>query len=128
MTVSPLPDDRLNDAAGLLKVLAHPARLRLALHLMRGEASVAAMEHDLGIRQPNLSQHLGELREAALVTTRREHKVVFYTLNDGRTVDLLSVLSDLFGDGQRRTVRRKSTSRSASTGGAAMFALTGDAV
>lgn len=34
-----------------------------------------------GVSQPTVSHHLGILREAGLVATRREGKQVFYTLN-----------------------------------------------
>ncbi|KPK09695.1 MAG: hypothetical protein AMJ56_10120 [Anaerolineae bacterium SG8_19] len=34
-----------------------------------------------GVSQPTVSHHLGILREAGLVSTRREGKQVFYTLN-----------------------------------------------
>lgn len=117
----------LKGAAGLLKVLSHPARLRLALHLARGECSVAAMERDLGIRQPGLSQHLGELRAAGLVATRREHKVVFYALTDPRALDLVSQLTHIFGDAPHRSAPHRPSTGRTRAGGAAAFALTGDA-
>lgn len=67
----------------LLRALANPARLRIALRLLNGECAVAELEADLGVRQPNLSQHLAELRDAGLVATRRESRSVFYRLTDG---------------------------------------------
>jgi DNA-binding transcriptional ArsR family regulator len=67
-------------AVALLRVLANPSRLRITLRLLTGEVSVAALESGLSLRQPNLSQHLGELREAGLVIARRESRAVFYRL------------------------------------------------
>ncbi|HEX2942498.1 MAG TPA: metalloregulator ArsR/SmtB family transcription factor [Rhodopila sp.] len=72
----------IDASVAVLRVLANPARLRIILHLLNGEYAVAGLEADLGVRQPNLSQHLGELRDAGLVVTRRESRSVFYRLTD----------------------------------------------
>ena len=87
--------DSINIPAGvvMLKALANPARLRIALHLLGGERGVSDIESELGLRQPNLSQHLAELREAGLVTTRREARNVFYVLADAKAEALLRALS-----------------------------------
>lgn len=89
-----MTDDPVDVAAAVtaLKALANPARLRIALHLLSGERSVGQIEADLAIKQPNLSQHLAELRDAGLVATRREIRSVFYALADSRTEALLSAL------------------------------------
>lgn len=123
-----LPEDKAREASDLLKVFAHPGRLRLLSRLFEGECSVAEMERELGIRQPSLSQHLGELREAGLVSTRREHKTVFYTLTAPRAVDLVEILHAMFGSEelQRRPRRGKAGGRGRN-GGAAMFAQAGAA-
>jgi len=123
-----LPEDMAREVSDLLKVFAHPGRLRLLCRLFEGECSVAEMERELGIRQPSLSQHLGELREAGLVLTHREHKTVFYTLTEPRAVDLVQFLHEMFCSGEpRRRPRRGKASEHARSGGAAMFAWTGGA-
>ena len=80
-----------------LRTLANPARLRIALRLLEGELSVAAIETSLGLRQPNLSQHLGDLREAGLVTARRESRTVFYSLADAGAQRLVASIAAGFG-------------------------------
>jgi DNA-binding transcriptional ArsR family regulator len=85
------------EAAALLRVLANPARLGIALHLLEGERSVGQIEAELGLKQPNLSQHLGELRDAGLVTARRESRLVFYRLAPGRAEHLLVSLRSGLG-------------------------------
>jgi ArsR family transcriptional regulator len=70
----------IDEAAGMLRLLGNVARLRLVLRISEGEVSVADLESELGIRQPNLSQHLAELREAGLVGSRRDGRSVHYTL------------------------------------------------
>ena len=86
--------DMVDIAAGVawLRVLANPARLRIALHLLGGERSVGQIEEELGLKQPNLSQYLGEMREAGLLVSRRESRAVFYCIAPGKPQHLLSSL------------------------------------
>lgn len=66
--------------ARLCQALADPKRLAI-IHLLRaGERSVNELVAALGIRQPNVSQHLMVLRELRVVTPRREANQVFYGL------------------------------------------------
>ncbi|MXP62118.1 transcriptional regulator [Roseomonas sp. M0104] len=86
------------EGAALLRVLANPARLRIALHLLGGERSVGQLEEDLALKQPNLSQHLAELRDAGLLLARRESRAVFYRVAPGQPRHLLvSLLHGLGG-------------------------------
>lgn len=96
MTSPPEPVDP-TAAAATLRTLANPARLRIALHLLDGERSVAGIEAALGLRQPNLSQQLGELREAGLVASRREVKSVFYRLAGPEQRRLVGAIRHGFG-------------------------------
>ncbi len=70
------------EATELLKALAHPERLMICCQLRDTELSVGDIETTLGIKQPRLSRELSKLRETGLVTTRKESKLVFYTLSD----------------------------------------------
>ncbi len=114
---------RAIETADLLKLVANPNRLRILYRLADGECSVSEIEHRLGIRQPTLSQQLGELRNAGVVTTRREHKVVFYSLTDPRLRTLLDAIEDiLIADRpQRRLPPRSPDARARALGQAAMF-------
>lgn len=49
-----------------------------------------------GVSQPTVSHHLGILREAGLVSTRREGKQVFYTLNQDRVAVCCGLLMQNF--------------------------------
>lgn len=83
-------------AADFLRALAHPARLQILCRLHEGETSVSTFETELGLKQPNLSQQLGQLREAGLVATRREAKSVFYRLADDKVRAILAALRSAF--------------------------------
>jgi len=68
----------LEDAAALFKLLSHPSRLAILQVLRDGEQCVCHMEAALGLRQAYISQQLMMLRQAGLVTDRREGWNVFY--------------------------------------------------
>lgn len=87
---------RADEVAGLLKTLAHPARLMLACKLAEGEYGVGELEAMLGIRQPTLSQQLGVLREAGIVATRREAKQMFYRLSEEKAARLIEALYAIY--------------------------------
>lgn len=84
-------------AAERLRTLANPTRLRIALHLLDGERAVGEIEAALDLRQPGLSQQLAELRDAGLVTSRRDGKAVFYRLADAAQRRLIEGLVFGFG-------------------------------
>ena len=68
--------------ADVLKVLASPRRLEI-LHLLAGGPSdVSRLARDMGISQPNLSQHLAVMRTAGIVVAERDGREVSYRLAD----------------------------------------------
>lgn len=91
--------------AHLCKALAHPTRLLIIDELRDGPRSVSELVERLGLRQSNLSQHLGILRDQRLVIARRDGQAVFYSLRDPRVTqafDLLrQVLRSALREGER---------------------------
>jgi len=84
------------EASDFLKKVAHPNRLMIVCALVDGERSVRDLEDTLGIRQPGLSQQLGELREAGLIEGRKQSKSVYYRLADARVSEFVSLMHRLF--------------------------------
>ncbi len=80
------------DATRFLKGLANRNRLLILCHLADGEKSVGALEAAIGLRQPTLSQQLARLREVGLVRTRRNSKLVYYSIADADVRAVLKVL------------------------------------
>lgn len=68
------------ELADLLKVLAHPDRVRLVEELGRGEKDVTAIAHALDLPATRVSQHLAALRAHRLVRDRRAGRQHFYRL------------------------------------------------
>jgi DNA-binding transcriptional ArsR family regulator len=66
----------------LFKVLSHPARLAILDELRRDEACVCHLEAKLGYRQAYLSQQLSVLRDAGLITDRKDGWNVYYRTAD----------------------------------------------
>lgn len=81
-----------DEAAALLKALAHPARLLVLCQLVEAERSVGELLPITGLSMSALSQHLAVLREMALVTTRREAQTIYYSLTEGPAISLLDAL------------------------------------
>ena len=77
--------------AELFKALAHPARIRVLELLAEGERRSARCSRSSGIELSHLSQQLGVLRRAGLVTTRKEGSSVFYAIKDPLVAELLAV-------------------------------------
>ena len=96
------------EASRLLAVLANRHRLRILCELYKGEHSVSALEKVIDLSQSALSQHLAKLREAEVVSTRREAQTIYYSINDARAVRLLAVLYDVFCEPAKpETVKRR---------------------
>lgn len=93
-----------DEAAGLLKALAHPARLLVLCQLVEGEASVGELQPITGLSLSALSQHLAVLREMALVETRRDAQTIFYSLAEGPAASVLDALYAAYCGG--RVARR----------------------
>lgn len=68
--------------AALVKALAHPTRLQILDILGQNEECVCHLTAVLRQRQPYVSQQLMILREAGLVTDRRDGVMVYYRLAD----------------------------------------------
>ena len=80
------------EAAALLKALAHPARLLVLCRLVEEECSVGQLQPITGLSMSALSQHLAVLRDMGLVTTRRESQTIYYALTEGPAVRVLDAL------------------------------------
>ena len=62
----------------IFQALADPSRRGIFESLTEGEAAVRDLTARFAISQPAVSQHLAALREAGLVTSRREGRLVYY--------------------------------------------------
>jgi ArsR family transcriptional regulator, cadmium/lead-responsive transcriptional repressor len=68
--------------AEVLRTLANPNRLDILHRLAVGPCEVGRLADELGLSQPNVSQHLAILRTAGLVDADRDGREVRYRLID----------------------------------------------
>lgn len=91
--------EQLRPGMKILRALAHPLRLNIirVIHENRGTANVGEIHTALNIEQSVASQHLRILRQAELVSTRRDRKFIYYSLDFdriSRTIKAISVLEN----------------------------------
>jgi len=77
----------------VLRALADPTRRVVFERLASGEASAGELGRGLGVSQPAISQHLGVLRDAGLVTPRREGRHRYYRARPGGLAPLVDWLA-----------------------------------
>lgn len=73
-----LPNEAIDRACEVLKVLTHPERLRICQFLLAAPASVRAIEAELELRQSVVSQHLNHLYTRGIVGRERDGRHVIY--------------------------------------------------
>ncbi len=84
--------DLFSQFARVGKALANANRLELLEFLAQGERSVEELARVSGLTVANTSQHLQQLRQAGLVTTRKQGQHVYYRLTGDDVVQLLGCL------------------------------------
>jgi ArsR family transcriptional regulator len=99
--------------AEVLKTLAHPRRLEIVHELALGPRTVGRLAEDLGVAQPNVSQHLALMRSSGVVEAERDGREIRYRLTDP---DIIAACGLMRGALQRRLARLADISqREAST-------------
>jgi len=77
--------------AEYLKALAHPTRLRIMELLEKEGRCVTNIGEKLGLKQSNISQHLGILRSRGILNLRREGGHSVYCVKDPRVLKILGL-------------------------------------
>ncbi len=77
----------------LMKVIAHPVRIRILEELKKGVKCVSDFEEFLEISQPNISQHLGLLRTHGIIDYYMDGRLRCYYLLDPIIPDILRLLN-----------------------------------
>jgi ArsR family transcriptional regulator len=88
----PLSENRYRSGADLFQLLSHEARLQILDELRKDEACVCHLQTVLGRPQAYVSQQLRVLREAGVVTDRRDGLLVYYRLDDPEVEHMLCLV------------------------------------
>lgn len=84
------------EVSSFLKTLANENRLLVLCALLEGEKSVSVLNQAVDLSPSALSQHLASLREAKLVSTRREGQTIYYRIDDPRVMEIMATLKKIF--------------------------------
>ncbi|HMK48947.1 MAG TPA: metalloregulator ArsR/SmtB family transcription factor [Thermodesulfovibrionales bacterium] len=89
----------LEQRIDILKIIAHPVRIKILKELLKGVKCVTEFGDFLGISQPNVSQHLSLLRAFRIIDYYQNGRLKCYFLIDPMIPDLLQVLTKRYKGG-----------------------------
>jgi ArsR family transcriptional regulator len=99
----------MQEVLNLFKALSEETRLRILKLLENGELCVCDIVAALDTIQPKVSFHLNTLKEAGLITDRKQGKWVHYKINDSdifRRLLLLSALERISAEAVKKDNKR----------------------
>ena len=99
-------DTKLARAAKLFHALSDETRLEIMEMLRGGERCVCELVDDLEAAQSRLSFHLRVLKDAGLVTDRKEGRWSYYTIVPEALAELHDMSVALQPSAQRRELRK----------------------
>jgi ArsR family transcriptional regulator, arsenate/arsenite/antimonite-responsive transcriptional repressor len=88
--------------------LADPTRRKILGLLRYGEMTAGAIAEKFDMTKPSMSHHFTVLKEADLITGRREGQQIWYALNTTVVQDLMAWAMNLIGDGKKKRKERSS--------------------
>ena len=94
------PEETVSDLADFFKIFGDGTRVKILLALDSGEMCVCDISETLGMSMSAVSHQLRMLRDAHLVTSRREGRSVFYTLCDDHVRIVLETALEHVGEPQ----------------------------
>ena len=84
---------RMNE---VFKALADPTRRKMLQMLRGGDRTAGELADECALSKPSASHHFRVLREADLITSRRDGQNIIYSLNTTAVEDLLAIVLGLF--------------------------------
>ncbi len=84
--------------AKLFRGFGDPSRLGILNALRNGPLTVTELVEVTGLSQPNVSNHLGCLRDCGLAVPEQDGRYVTYHLSDDRVGELLALAESLLAD------------------------------
>ncbi|BBY32241.1 transcriptional regulator [Mycolicibacter minnesotensis] len=86
-----MPNSLHQVKAEFFKTLGHPARIRILELLAERDHTVSELLPEIGLEASNLSQQLGVLRRAGVVTATKDGSTVVYSIASPVITELLAV-------------------------------------
>lgn len=76
----------------LLKAIAHPVRMEMIVRLKADGCNVSEIQKNLNLPQSTISQHLRILKNAGVLSSRREGTRVCYTVEMKEVLEIIKML------------------------------------
>lgn len=100
-----MSDAQIDEAARLFGILSDPSRLKLLRALMAQPLTVSELMEATGMKQGNVSKHLGVLLAARFVSREREGNFARYSLADPRLHELCALMCARIEDDAHQRIR-----------------------
>ena len=88
------------------KALADPTRREILRLLRQGEMTAGDLAERFDMTKPTMSHHFAVLKEADLLTSRRDGQTIWYALNTTVVQDLMAWAMDLMGGNDEKADSR----------------------
>ena len=88
-----MTQDKTEQAAELLKLIANPTRIHIVVLLAEQPSlNVLALQKQLGIEQALLSMNLNKMKVRGVLTSQRKGKEVHYSLADASLLEAIRII------------------------------------
>ena len=91
----------------VFKALSDPTRREILRHLSRGEKTAGDLAERFDMSKPSMSHHFAVLKEADLISSRRNGQQIWYSLNTTVAQDAISWVMDLVERSAKKRGKRK---------------------
>jgi DNA-binding transcriptional ArsR family regulator len=92
--VQGLTIDQLEQAAGMLKAMAHPTRIAILNFLDDGkQMTVSEIRNKLNIEQSTTSHHLGILKDKGVLSSRKSGRSTLYFIKNDNLSKIMNCLN-----------------------------------
>ena len=89
------------------RALSDPTRREILDLLRHGEMTAGALAEKFDMTKPSMSHHFAVLKEADLITSRRDGQQIWYALNTTVVQDVMAWAMRLVEDGKKNGSKRK---------------------
>ena len=77
----------------IFKALGHPVRLKMVEGLLQNQCNVTKIVEKLNLPQSTVSQHLGILRKAGIISPEKTGTKICYQVSDKKVKEILKFLN-----------------------------------
>ena len=90
--INELPNDELiADSSDMFKIFGDQTRVKILMALENGELCVCDIAAVMNMSQSAISHQLRVLKQSNIVKTRREGKVVYYSISDDHVKEIFNM-------------------------------------